>query len=201
MWHSLEHMADPLELLTTLHKMLAPGGVLIVSVPDASGPQARLFGSNWFHLDVPRHVRHFTAQSLELLYSKAGFDRERRWPGEWEYDVCGWVQSGLNCIFRRKNVLFRSVTGRRPGAGKMTLALSYVLGGFCCSARCYFPGAEHWFSPVRKGLTLAQTKVRATPLKAAYANGQGRSPDLLALSRLPSIAPIERPLAAMARIM
>lgn len=38
--------------------------------PTAGGLQARCFGRKWFHLDVPRHLFHFTKDSLTRLLTK-----------------------------------------------------------------------------------------------------------------------------------
>lgn len=136
LWHSLEHMLDPLNLLTTLGRMLTPDGALIAAVPDAGGLQARVFGASWFHLDVPRHVMHYDSHSLNLVFRKAGLLVERRWHQEWEYDLLGWVQSALNCVFRQRNVFFRLLTGRVQGAGAMFVALNAILGSMLILCAC-----------------------------------------------------------------
>jgi SAM-dependent methyltransferase len=73
MWQSLEHVHAPLEVLEEAHRLLVPGGRLIVSVPNiASGP-FRWFGACWYGLDLPRHLTHFSPSTLEGMVSKAGF--------------------------------------------------------------------------------------------------------------------------------
>src|SRR5258707_14466399 len=44
MWHVLEHVPEPKQCIVQLRSMLAPGGTLVVAVPDFGGWQARLFG-------------------------------------------------------------------------------------------------------------------------------------------------------------
>jgi SAM-dependent methyltransferase len=129
LWHSLEHMPDPLGTVTKLAGMLAPDGVLIAAVPDAGGLQARVFGAKWLHLDVPRHVFHFDSRSLELLFQKSGLQVAKRWGQEFEYDLFGWAQSALNTVLAPPNVFFHCLTGRPAGAGALTVAANYVLGG------------------------------------------------------------------------
>ncbi len=78
--HSLEHLEEPLMVLTRARRWLRPGGVLRVRVPDIASAEARLFGRLWDGLDVPRHRHHFTARTLTLLCERAGFVVQRRVP-------------------------------------------------------------------------------------------------------------------------
>jgi len=129
LWHSLEHMRDPRALLKTLAQSLAPGGVLLVAVPDAGGLQSRAFGPKWFHLDVPRHLYHFGRRSLARLLELSGFRVTHRWYQEFEYDVMGWSQSALNAFMPAPNLFFNALTGRRGGEhGRGWKAAGYVLG-------------------------------------------------------------------------
>ncbi len=128
LWHSLEHMRDPRATLKAVASLLAPGGLLLVAVPDAEGLQARLFGAGWFHLDVPRHLYHFGARSLKGLLVAAGFEPLRRWHQEFEYDLLGWSQSALNLMCPTPNLFFNQLTGRRTEAGSAQVAASYSLG-------------------------------------------------------------------------
>lgn len=128
LWHSLEHMRDPHATLKSLAKLLAPEGFILVAVPDAEGLQARVFGAGWFHLDVPRHLYHFGAASLEHLLDATGFAIVRRWHQEFEYDLFGWSQSALNRLIPAPNLFFNRLTGRRAAAGKGQVAASYLAG-------------------------------------------------------------------------
>jgi SAM-dependent methyltransferase len=128
LWHSLEHIRDPRATLRSLAGILAPGGLLVVAVPDAEGLQARLFGPSWFHLDVPRHLYHFGRRSLNALLEAEGFAPLRHWHQEFEYDLLGWSQSALNLISSTPNLFFNRLTGRRTEAGRAEVAASYSLG-------------------------------------------------------------------------
>ena len=52
--HSLEHIIDPVGALRTVAAALAPGGLVLITVPNFGGWQARRFGGFWFHLDQSR---------------------------------------------------------------------------------------------------------------------------------------------------
>jgi len=120
LWHSLEHLRNPTQSLAELTAMLAPGGTLVAAVPDSRGWQARLFGRDWLHLDVPRHLYHFSGSSLRAGLERAGLDVIRVWHHEVEYDWFGWTQSALNRIMPRPNILFDALT-RRPRRVSRTL--------------------------------------------------------------------------------
>jgi SAM-dependent methyltransferase len=63
-WHSLEHLREPVRALRHAAALAAPGGVLVVAVPNATSLQARTFGDRWLHLDVPRHLVHISPPAL-----------------------------------------------------------------------------------------------------------------------------------------
>jgi 2-polyprenyl-3-methyl-5-hydroxy-6-metoxy-1,4-benzoquinol methylase len=73
MFHVLEHLPDPKRALTCVARWLAPGGALILQVPNAASVQARIFRERWYGLDVPRHVINFSPRGLSLLLAETGF--------------------------------------------------------------------------------------------------------------------------------
>jgi SAM-dependent methyltransferase len=75
--HSLEHMPDPMAALVHIRRLLRPGGTLIVAVPNWESWQRRLFGTYWVHLDVPRHLAHYSPRALHSAARDAGFKRGR----------------------------------------------------------------------------------------------------------------------------
>jgi len=72
-WHSLEHLREPVRALRHAATLAAPGGVLVVAVPNAASLQARTFGDRWLHLDVPRHLVHISPPALVSAIEAAGF--------------------------------------------------------------------------------------------------------------------------------
>jgi 2-polyprenyl-3-methyl-5-hydroxy-6-metoxy-1,4-benzoquinol methylase len=78
--HSLEHIPDPLGTLRAAGALLAPGGRIAITLPNWRCWQRRfLFTNRWFHLDLPRHLQHFspralavTAQALDLEVLEIG---------------------------------------------------------------------------------------------------------------------------------
>ncbi len=77
----LEHVPDPIELLATAEKLLKPGGVLGVSVPNDFNPlQAQVVkgGRAPWWVVPDHHLNYFDFDSLERLISSSGLDCKRR---------------------------------------------------------------------------------------------------------------------------
>jgi len=73
MWHVLEHVHDLNETLNAIKTLLKPGGVFVVAVPNSNSWDAMKYETFWAAYDVPRHLYHFTKNSLEKLAIKNGF--------------------------------------------------------------------------------------------------------------------------------
>ncbi len=72
MWHVLEHLPSPVEALRRVARLLRPGGLLLLGVPNIGSIEARIFGRRWFSLDAPRHLSHFTPRTLAAALIAAG---------------------------------------------------------------------------------------------------------------------------------
>jgi SAM-dependent methyltransferase len=112
LWHVLEHVPKPIELMKELAVLLKPGGVVVVSVPNFSSWQSAVFKGGWFHLDPPRHLLQFEPETLALCLSRAGLSIEKQVPYLPEYGTSGWVQSALNRILPHQNFLYEWVKDR-----------------------------------------------------------------------------------------
>jgi SAM-dependent methyltransferase len=132
MWHVLEHWPDPRVAIAEAHRMLRPGGVYMVGVPNFGSFEARLTRAGWFHLDVPRHLCHLTTASLQRMLSEAGFEPRRTSFFAPEFDAFSLTQSVLNLLGLRQNALYDVLRGqgakvKAGGAGPVQAALSVVL--------------------------------------------------------------------------
>jgi 2-polyprenyl-3-methyl-5-hydroxy-6-metoxy-1,4-benzoquinol methylase len=79
MEHVLEHVADPQALLRRLPSLLAPGGVVAITVPNDFSPlqlAARAAGAveRDFWLAAPQHLNYFNAANLPAFLASAGFE-------------------------------------------------------------------------------------------------------------------------------
>jgi SAM-dependent methyltransferase len=74
--HALEHVPDPRAILARLAAALDPGGIVRLSVPDASGIEAALAAPGWRAgkdaLHPLEHLNGFTSDTLARLAAQAG---------------------------------------------------------------------------------------------------------------------------------
>lgn len=73
LWHVFEHLLDPRAALRTIRMLLAPGGELILGIPNAASLYARAFGPRWTAWELPRHLYHYTPATIRRLLAEEGF--------------------------------------------------------------------------------------------------------------------------------
>jgi 2-polyprenyl-3-methyl-5-hydroxy-6-metoxy-1,4-benzoquinol methylase len=73
----IEHVEDPIATLRGVARILKPGGVAILSTPNAHGWGARLFGNRWINWHSPYHLHCFTRNSMQLAAEQAGLVLEK----------------------------------------------------------------------------------------------------------------------------
>ncbi|HSO98713.1 MAG TPA: class I SAM-dependent methyltransferase [Solirubrobacteraceae bacterium] len=125
-WHSLEHLPHPAAAVGRAVGLLAPGGVLIIAVPNLSSWQARCFRQRWFHLDLPRHLVHLPAAALEEGVRERGLavDRLSYWRGG--QILFGWLHGMAGMLPGHPDLysaIRRTEAQERPIGGAPRLAL------------------------------------------------------------------------------
>ncbi len=112
LWHVFEHISRPREYLKKIRSLLDPNGVLIIEVPNLDSIQAKIMGRNWFNLDVPRHLFHFTKDGLVSLLQDEGFSVIKISHYSPIYSEFGLLQSILNWITHSKNIFYDFLNGK-----------------------------------------------------------------------------------------
>jgi SAM-dependent methyltransferase len=76
-WMVVEHLHDPVAALRKMRGWVKPDGWLVMSVPNAGSFEFRAFGANWYALQLPTHLYHFTPATIEKMLTKSGWVVDR----------------------------------------------------------------------------------------------------------------------------
>lgn len=72
MWHVLEHVHQLHEYIAQLKNILAPEGRIFIAVPNFTSFDAQYYKEYWAAYDVPRHLYHFSPDSMQNLVAQHG---------------------------------------------------------------------------------------------------------------------------------
>ena len=128
MLNVLEHLPDPERYVEQIARMVRPGGAFWVEVPNVASFTARVTKKHWLHHDPPHHLWGFNNVALTRLLERHGFVVEQRYPYTWEHGPIGALQSWLNAMTRRKNVIFGIVqNGLSREPTTLAVQLAHIL--------------------------------------------------------------------------
>jgi len=71
LWHVLEHLPNLDEQIQNIKTLLKPNGVLIIAVPNYNSYDAMHYKEYWAAYDVPRHLWHFSRESMKVLFGNS----------------------------------------------------------------------------------------------------------------------------------
>lgn len=131
-WHSLEHVPSPVRSLKEATRLLQPGGVLVVAVPNAASLQAKVFGRRWLHLDIPRHLVHIPGESLVRTMRDLGLTIERVSYYRGGNVVFGWLH-GLVVSLSSRFDLYDAIRKPEARSRPMSTATRLVTLGAGCA--------------------------------------------------------------------
>ena len=67
LWHVLEHVHDLHGYINKLKELLKPSGKIFIAVPNYTSYDEKVYKEYWAAYDVPRHLYHFSPQSVREL--------------------------------------------------------------------------------------------------------------------------------------
>jgi SAM-dependent methyltransferase len=128
--HVLEHVHDPVALLGEVRRLLAPGGLVHICVPNVACWEARLRG--WTSYE-PYHLTYFTPATLKYAVTSSGLLLEQLFTHE---SFSGWflafLRSGLGVNGNGR--IQPNVWTERPSTGRARSAVvehAYRLAMVC----------------------------------------------------------------------
>jgi SAM-dependent methyltransferase len=89
LWGVLQLMYDPRDLLQRIHEQLAPNGIVGLGVSNVRSLGAALFRGHWRGSGVPRHLSHFTPNTMERLAKWCDYRVEQAY-----FETPKWIVSG-----------------------------------------------------------------------------------------------------------
>ncbi|MHC4889988.1 MAG: class I SAM-dependent methyltransferase [Planctomycetota bacterium] len=111
MWHVFEHLAEPKKTLQIIQNILKPSGCLTMSMPNIDSLQSKVFRGKWLHLDPPKHLFYLAPPNLMSAMKEFGFKLIKKKYFSLEQNPFGMQQSTLNCLLRKREVLFEALKG------------------------------------------------------------------------------------------
>jgi 2-polyprenyl-3-methyl-5-hydroxy-6-metoxy-1,4-benzoquinol methylase len=87
---AIEHLTNPRQVVAKLHRLLAPGGRLVILTPDLGSRVARLAGAQWWGL-LDDHYHYFDRRTLRRLLEAEGFAVERLTSFGREFPLSHWL--------------------------------------------------------------------------------------------------------------
>lgn len=77
--HVIEHVHNPVKLLTECHRIMKQGGILVAVTPNIESFGHKWFKSSWRGLEPPRHLYLFSQKTLHQIAKRAGFNKCDLW--------------------------------------------------------------------------------------------------------------------------
>ncbi len=77
LWHVLEHFHNPVEYISDIKRLLKPGGLCLIALPNCNSYDALYYRQYWAAYDVPRHLWHFKPSTFRIFLEKTGLEIEK----------------------------------------------------------------------------------------------------------------------------
>jgi ubiquinone/menaquinone biosynthesis C-methylase UbiE len=120
LWHVLEHLPNLEQEIRTFKQLLKTSGRLVVAVPNFKSYDAQYFKSYWAAYDLPRHLWHFSKESISTLFED--FDME--------------IESIHPMIF---DSFYVSLLSAKYQTGRMNILKGFAIG-LLSNIKAYFSG-------------------------------------------------------------
>jgi 2-polyprenyl-3-methyl-5-hydroxy-6-metoxy-1,4-benzoquinol methylase len=120
LFHVLEHIHALRKTVKKILTHLKSDGYLIVAVPNATSWDAIKYGKNWAGWDVPRHLYHFNAKSIQIFQTEFGLELKEIKPMKFDSFYVSLLSEGY--INRDSSMISRYFKAFRTGLKSNRLA-------------------------------------------------------------------------------
>jgi 2-polyprenyl-3-methyl-5-hydroxy-6-metoxy-1,4-benzoquinol methylase len=143
LWHSLEHIENPSDVLDACIEKLEPNGLIIIACPNPDSISFKITGKNWPHLDAPRHINLFSISTLKAYMKKKNLKDIMKTTNDlsskyynsfsWQLFLFNFFNKDKTFNFQKKNVeyFFWKIIG------KIVTILMYPLENKKLKGSCY----------------------------------------------------------------
>ncbi|MBM4377466.1 MAG: class I SAM-dependent methyltransferase [Deltaproteobacteria bacterium] len=109
MINTVEHVYDVHALFERLRRILAPGGVVALSAPNAGAAITRVVGTMWSMYKTPDHVSFPSKDGLARLAERSGLRVRACWTGELPHEsIAGLAVAARDFLAERRPVAARA---------------------------------------------------------------------------------------------
>lgn len=74
LWHVYEHLPNPNKVLEEIYRILKKDGILILEIPNINSLSFKLFRKYCFHLEIPRHLYHWSSKTIKEILNRNKFE-------------------------------------------------------------------------------------------------------------------------------
>jgi len=120
LWATIEHLADPIGTLREAHRVLMPGGFILITTGEVEGILDKLSRGLCYWYEPPAHLYYFSTRTMCAMLQKAGF-RTLRVQG---------VEMAPRMIGPFRRPALHGLNRWLPATGRLWLRLIYRVGRY-----------------------------------------------------------------------
>jgi 2-polyprenyl-3-methyl-5-hydroxy-6-metoxy-1,4-benzoquinol methylase len=137
LFHVMEHVTNPRNVLHEVSRILKNDGVVVLQVPNIDSWQFKAFGANWYGLDIPRHVIDYSQSGILKLLNDCGFVATR----VKHFNIRDNAPALASSAFPSLDPLSRAVRQRRRGVKESAPAAWFRHLAYLAFVICSYPFA------------------------------------------------------------
>jgi 2-polyprenyl-3-methyl-5-hydroxy-6-metoxy-1,4-benzoquinol methylase len=135
LFHVMEHVTNPRDVLAEVWRILKPGGVMILQVPNIASWQFKAFGARWYGLDIPRHVIDYSKDSILKLVEESQFA-----PGRIKhFNLRDNAPALISSLFPSLDPASRAIRQRKHGSVESAPVAWLRHLAYLCLVTCAYP--------------------------------------------------------------